>query len=101
MNDQRKVIFEQRIELMDGDDVAETIADMRHDVIDDLVVKHIPENAYAEQWESDKLGQGRPQRALPVRFRQEVQALPRRVRIALAVIPRASRLTRAAQNGSA
>ena len=32
MNDQRKVIFEQRIELMQDDDVAETVADMRHDV---------------------------------------------------------------------
>ena len=51
MNDQRKVIFEQRIELMDGESVAETVTGMRHDVIADLVTKHIPENAYAEQWD--------------------------------------------------
>src|SRR5690242_5660655 len=50
MNDQRKVIFEQRIGVMRGEDVAETIDDMRHQVIDDLVTRYIPENAYAEQW---------------------------------------------------
>jgi preprotein translocase subunit SecA len=51
MNDQRKVIFEQRIDLMDGENLSETVAEMRQDVIDDLVNKHIPENAYAEQWD--------------------------------------------------
>ncbi len=51
MNDQRKVIYEQRLDLMDASDVADTIADMRHDVIADLVVEHIPEKAYAEQWD--------------------------------------------------
>jgi preprotein translocase subunit SecA len=51
MNDQRKVIFEQRVELMRDETVAATIADMRHDVIDDLVAKHVPENAYPEQWD--------------------------------------------------
>jgi preprotein translocase subunit SecA len=50
MNDQRKVIFEQRVELMRDENVNETVADMRHDVIEDLVSKYIPENAYAEQW---------------------------------------------------
>ena len=51
MNDQRKVIFEQRLDLMRDEDVDETVADMRHSVIDDLVAKHIPENAYPEQWD--------------------------------------------------
>ena len=51
MNDQRKVIFDQRIELMKDDSGAETVADMRHEVIDDLVAKHMPENAYPEQWD--------------------------------------------------
>jgi len=51
MNDQRKVIFEQRIELMRDETAAETVADMRHDVIADLVAKHVPENAYPEQWD--------------------------------------------------
>ena len=52
LNDQRKVVFEQRLELMNDEDVAETVTDMRHDVITDLVAKHIPENAYPEQWDS-------------------------------------------------
>jgi preprotein translocase subunit SecA len=51
MNDQRKVIFEQRVDLMRDDAVAETVTDMRHDVVDILVAKHVPENAYPEQWD--------------------------------------------------
>ena len=58
MNDQRKVVFEQRLELMDAEDVSETVADMRHDVIEDLVTQHIPEKAYAEQWDIDGLTEG-------------------------------------------
>ncbi|MER9521543.1 preprotein translocase subunit SecA [Mesorhizobium sp. M0614] len=49
-NDQRKVVFEQRIELMDGEGLSETIPEMREGVIDEIVAKAIPENAYAEQW---------------------------------------------------
>jgi preprotein translocase subunit SecA len=55
MNDQRKVIYEQRKDLMRTDDVSEDVADMRHDVISDLVKRHVPEKAYAEQWETDAL----------------------------------------------
>jgi preprotein translocase subunit SecA len=51
MNDQRKVIFEQRLDLMRDENVDETVADMRHSVIDELVSKHIPANAYPEQWD--------------------------------------------------
>jgi len=51
-NDQRKVVFEQRLALMDGENLSETVAEMRQDVIDDLVAKHIPETAYAEQWDA-------------------------------------------------
>jgi len=51
MNDQRKVIFDQRVEWMQDDAVGEVVADMRHNVIDDLVAKHVPENAYPEQWD--------------------------------------------------
>ena len=51
MNDQRKVIFDQRIDWM-KDDVSEIVTDMRHTVVDELVAKHIPENAYAEQWDA-------------------------------------------------
>ncbi|CCV05181.1 preprotein translocase subunit, ATPase [Mesorhizobium metallidurans STM 2683] len=50
-NDQRKVVFEQRIELMDGEGLPEMIAEMREGVIDEIVAKAIPENAYAEQWD--------------------------------------------------
>jgi preprotein translocase subunit SecA len=50
MNDQRKVIFEQRLDLMRDEAVDETIADMRHDVVDELVKKFIPASAYPEQW---------------------------------------------------
>ncbi|MEK1931671.1 MAG: SEC-C metal-binding domain-containing protein, partial [Pararhizobium sp.] len=51
LNDQRKVIFEQRIEMMDATDISETVADMRHEVIEDIVAKRIPEKAYAEKWD--------------------------------------------------
>ncbi len=50
MNDQRKVIFEQRIDLMKAEEARETVTAMRHDVIEAFVKRHIPENAYAEQW---------------------------------------------------
>ena len=52
MNDQRKVIFDQRIGIMKGEEVSETIDDMRHNTIEDLVHKHIPPNTYAEQWDA-------------------------------------------------
>jgi len=52
MNDQRKVIFDQRVEWMQEQVTAEIVADMRHNVIDDLVAKHVPENAYPEQWDA-------------------------------------------------
>jgi preprotein translocase subunit SecA len=55
MNDQRKVIFDQRVEWMDDQVVAEVVGDMRHTVIDDLVAKHVPENAYPEQWDTPGL----------------------------------------------
>jgi preprotein translocase subunit SecA len=51
MNDQRKVVFEQRKEFMAEESVRETIDDMRHGVIEDIVSRAIPENAYAEQWD--------------------------------------------------
>jgi preprotein translocase subunit SecA len=51
MNDQRKVIFEQRVEWMRDEAVNEIVADMRHAAVEDLVAKHVPENAYPEQWD--------------------------------------------------
>ncbi len=58
MNDQRKVIFEQRIDLMHKNEVSETIADMRRETVEHLVSEHIPANAYAEQWDSQGLQDG-------------------------------------------
>jgi preprotein translocase subunit SecA len=54
-NDQRKVIFDQRVELMKDENVAETIGDMRKEVVDALVAKFVPENAYPEQWNTKGL----------------------------------------------
>ncbi|MEM6621362.1 MAG: preprotein translocase subunit SecA [Pseudomonadota bacterium] len=55
MNDQRKAIFGQRREFMEAEDLSESIRDMRHEVIDNLVSEHIPERAYADQWDTDGL----------------------------------------------
>ncbi len=55
MNDQRKEIFEHRIAIMKGEQVAETVDEYRHDIIDELITKHIPPNAYAEQWDAEAL----------------------------------------------
>ena len=55
MNDQRKVIFEHRIDIMGRDDVSDTVADLREQVVRELVTECIPPNAYAEQWNSAKL----------------------------------------------
>jgi preprotein translocase subunit SecA len=51
MNDQRKVVFEQRREFMAEESVRETIDEMRHGVVDDVVTTHIPPDAYPEQWD--------------------------------------------------
>src|SRR5215212_9511481 len=50
-NDQRKVIFDQRIDLMKDESVAETVADMRRAFVEDVVTNHVPEHVYAEQWD--------------------------------------------------
>jgi preprotein translocase subunit SecA len=52
MNDQRKTIFAQRLEIMRTDDVAEITQDMRHQVIDDLVDQYMPPKTYADQWDT-------------------------------------------------
>ncbi|MBN9252766.1 MAG: SEC-C domain-containing protein, partial [Mesorhizobium sp.] len=54
-NDQRKVVFEQRIDLMDGEGLTEVVTEMRTGVIEEIVAKGIPENAYPEQWDIDGL----------------------------------------------
>jgi preprotein translocase subunit SecA len=55
MNDQRKVVFEQRRDFMGQKDVLETIDDMREEIVNDLVDKHIPKDAYPEQWKTEDL----------------------------------------------
>ena len=55
MNDQRKVIYEQRKDLMRTQDVHDTVADMREETLDNLMAEYVPEKAYAEQWNVDGL----------------------------------------------
>ena len=55
MNDQRQVIFSQRKEIMETPNVHETVRDMRHDAIDQIVAEAIPQNSFAEQWDAEKL----------------------------------------------
>jgi len=51
VNDQRKAIFEQRQEFMDAEDLSETVGEFRRDTVSDLVTRHLPPKAYAEQWD--------------------------------------------------
>ena len=55
MNEQRKVIFGQRREIMEAEDLAEITQDMRHQVVDDLVSQFMPAKTYSDQWDTDGL----------------------------------------------
>ncbi|MGB7370367.1 preprotein translocase subunit SecA [Erythrobacter sp.] len=55
MNDQRKVIYEQRSEIMDSETVDDVVVDMRHDTITSIVATHCPPGSYPEQWDVDGL----------------------------------------------
>ncbi|WP_111733026.1 preprotein translocase subunit SecA [Roseovarius amoyensis] len=55
MNEQRKVIFKQRLDIMKADDLSEIIHDMRGEVIDDLVDRFMPPKTYADQWDMEGL----------------------------------------------
>ena len=55
MNDQRSVVFSQRSAIIENDDVSDTISAMRAEMIDELVDKHIPPKAWAEQWDVETL----------------------------------------------
>jgi preprotein translocase subunit SecA len=57
MNDQRKVVFEQRREMMAQDSLEDMVTDMRHGVVEDLIGKHVPHDAYPEAWDVEGLGQ--------------------------------------------
>jgi preprotein translocase subunit SecA len=55
VNDQRKAVFEQRQEFMEAADLTEVVTEMRADTIEDMVNRHMPPKAYAEQWDVDGL----------------------------------------------
>ncbi|RMH44012.1 MAG: preprotein translocase subunit SecA [Alphaproteobacteria bacterium] len=55
MNDQRKVIFGQRLEIMKADDISDIVEEMRHEVVDDLVDRFMPPKSYADQWDTEGL----------------------------------------------
>ena len=55
MNDQRKVIYEQRIELMEAESVSDTVMEMREEIIESLVALHIPPKSYADAWDTEGL----------------------------------------------
>ncbi|WP_068302748.1 preprotein translocase subunit SecA [Pararhodobacter sp. CCB-MM2] len=55
MNDQRRVIFEQRLEILESEDLSEVTGDMRHAVVEDLVSQFLPQGSYADQWDTDGL----------------------------------------------
>jgi preprotein translocase subunit SecA len=57
MNDQRKVVYEQRKEIMSATDVAQTIADMRHETVEAMVGRCIADNALADQWDVETLAE--------------------------------------------
>ncbi len=57
MNDQRKVIFEQRVEFMQAEQVSDIIRNMRHDVIDELIATHIPPRRFVDEWDIDGLSE--------------------------------------------
>jgi len=57
VNDQRKAVFEQRQEFMEADDLSEVVVEMRRDTINDIVQRHLPPKAYAEQWDTEGLHQ--------------------------------------------
>ena len=55
MNDQRKAIFGQRLEIMQAEDLSEIVKDMRYQVIEDLVDENLPPKAYVDQWDVEGL----------------------------------------------
>jgi preprotein translocase subunit SecA len=57
MNDQRKAIFSQRLDIMQADDLEEIVQDMRHQVVDDLIDDYMPPKSYPEQWQTAELSE--------------------------------------------
>ena len=70
-NDQRKQIFEQRLEFMTDEDVSDVIENLRHDVCEALIEEYVPKRAYAEQWDIDGLtGEARKILAMDLPFKE-------------------------------
>ncbi len=57
MNDQRKVIYDQRSDIMDADQVGDIIEDMLNDTVNNIVGDYCPEGTYPEQWDVESLKQ--------------------------------------------
>ncbi len=57
MNDQRKVIFDQRKDIMRSDDISSMITDMRHEVIETIVYQSIPDQSYHDEWDVERLSE--------------------------------------------
>jgi len=55
LNDQRKTIFEQRLDLMNSNDISEVTKEMQYDVADEIVNTHAPEKSYIEQWNVEEI----------------------------------------------
>ncbi|MFN4099431.1 MAG: preprotein translocase subunit SecA, partial [Pararhodobacter sp.] len=55
MNDQRRVIFGQRLEILEAEDLSEITADMRQAIVEDLITRHMPQGTYADQWDTEGL----------------------------------------------
>ncbi len=55
MNDQRKVVYDQRADIMDSDAVGDVVLDMRHETVNAIVGAHCPPNTYPEQWDIEAL----------------------------------------------
>jgi preprotein translocase subunit SecA len=51
VNDQRKAVFEQRQEFLEGDDMSDVTTEMRRDAIEDIIQRHMPPKTYAEHWD--------------------------------------------------
>ncbi len=57
MNEQRKVIFGQRMDIMASDDIEDIVKDMRYEVIADMVDTYMPPRSYADQWDVEAMAQ--------------------------------------------
>ena len=57
MNEQRKVIFGQRMDIMASDDIEDIVKDMRYEVITDMVDTYMPPRSYADQWDVEAMAQ--------------------------------------------